>query len=159
VPALPPTPYRVVLDTNILVRGFINVESASGRILKACQQRRVVPLLSRALLHEYCEILGDPDLRDRYPVLEEPDVAVALKRLNYVSDWFPSVSARFHYLRDPKDSPLIELAIVGDGTHLISMDRDLLALPAGRDEAAKRFRQRLPHLAVLTAFDFVKLIE
>ena len=153
---MPPSDYRVVLDTNILVRAFINIRSDSGRILKACEQRRVVPLLSDPVLDEYRFILRHPNLLSRYPQLDQPTVAVALERLAYVSDVYRRVRTRFPYPRDPKDSHLIELAIAGGATHLISTDEDLLTLPRGRDDAAKRFRQRLPNVVVVQPGEFIQ---
>jgi putative PIN family toxin of toxin-antitoxin system len=153
---VPTNDYRIILDTNILLRAFINLDSSSGRLVDACQRRAVVPLLSGPLLGEYRFILNDPDLVARFPQLLRPDIAVALERLAYVSDLYPRPVAHFDYARDPKDSKLIELAIVGQGTHLITTDKDLLTLPTGRDEAAKRFRQRLPHIEVVKPDAFVR---
>lgn len=153
---MPPNDCRVVLDTNILVRAFINIRSDSGRVLKACELRRVVPLLSGPVLNEYRSILRDPELVSRYPRLEQPEIALALERLLYVSDTYRRVRTRFLYPRDPKDAHLLELAIVGGATHLISTDDDLLDLPAGPDDAARRFRQRLPNLVVLKPDEFVR---
>jgi putative PIN family toxin of toxin-antitoxin system len=145
------------LDTNIVVRGFINLQSDSGRILQACEQRRVVPLLSGPVLGEYRFILRHPSLVQRYPQLKRPEVGVALERLLYVSDFQRRVKARFPFPLDPKDSALIELAIAGKATHLITADDDLLELTKGRDEAAKRFRQRLPGISVLAPEQFVEM--
>lgn len=147
---------RVVLDTNILVRAFINLNSDSGRILKACEHRRVVPVLSKAVLDEYRFVLRDSKLLVRFPQLSEPTIAVALERLRYIGDMYRRVRTRFAYPRDPKDSHLIELAIAGGATHLISTDDDLLALNRGQDEAAKRFRQRLPNAEVVKPEEFVR---
>lgn len=154
---MPPNDLRVVLDTNILVRAFINLGSNAGRIVRACEQRRVVVLLSKAVLDEYRYVLREPYVLSRYPQLDRPEIGVALERLRYVGDMYRRVRARFPYPRDPKDSHLIELAITGGATHLITTDNDLLTLPAGRDDAAKRFRQRLPHLTSLKPDAFVRL--
>jgi uncharacterized protein len=151
-----PGNFRLVLDTNIIVRAFINLQSSSGRLLRACQDRRIVTLLSRPVLKEYRIILADEKLVSRYPQLQRPEVHVALRRLIYVSDNYRRVTARFSYPRDPKDSHLIELAIAGNATHLISTDNDLLTLPGGRDEAATRFRQRLPRIEVLKPDEFIR---
>ena len=152
---MPILPFRVILDTNIIVRGLINRRSDSGRILLACEDRRIVALLSRALLAEYRYVLADADLVARYPELEPKKVEIALERLAYVADVLKTVQARFHYPRDPGDEKLLGLAIAGGATHLITTDRDFLDLPAGRGDAARRFRQRLPQLAVLLPEDFI----
>jgi len=151
---VPPNPFRLVLDTNILVRAFINLGSDSGRILQACEKRMFVPLLSQPVLREYRLILGDPVLCSRYPQLDRPEVAVSLERLTYVGDVYRRARERFNFPRDPNDSHLIELAIVGRATHLISTDDDLLSLTSGSDDAARRLRQRLPNLKVTTPHDF-----
>ena len=153
---MPQSIFRIVLDTNIVVRAFIDLGSHSGRLLIACQQRRVVPLMSGPVLAEYRIIIGDQKLVSRYPQLKRPEVAMAIERLLYVSDMYRTVRERFAYPRDPKDSHLIELALAGRATHLISTDKDLLTLPGGRDEAAKRFRHRLPNTEVVKPEDFIR---
>jgi putative PIN family toxin of toxin-antitoxin system len=139
---VPSAAHRIILDTNIVVRGFINVQSASGQILRACQRRQVLPLMSRAILSEYRAILRRPSILEKYPELEHPRVADAIERLLYVSELHRPVGVRFSFPRDPKDSPFLELAIAASATHLITTDQDMLSLAAGRDDASKRFRQR-----------------
>src|SRR4051794_16174785 len=134
------------------------MDSTSGRILEACHERRIVPVLSRVLLREYNQILGHPSLIRRFPNLIGSDVAASLERLRFVADTYSRVPARFVYFRDPKDSPLLELAIVGRATHLVTMDKDLLSLPIGHDDAARRLRHRLPHLEIMPPREFVELI-
>jgi putative PIN family toxin of toxin-antitoxin system len=145
-----------VLDTNIIVRAFINLRSDSGRIIRCCQERGVVPLMSGPVLREYRDVLGDSKLLQRYRQLQRPDITVAIERLLYVSDMYRGIGVRFPYPRDPKDAPMIELAIAGAATHLISTDDDLLSLSAGRGEAARRFRRQLPHAHVITPELFVR---
>jgi putative PIN family toxin of toxin-antitoxin system len=139
----------VVLDTNVVLRGLLNEKSASGRILAACENRRIVPLLNRELMAEYRAILSDPEVVGRYPRLNARRVKVALERLAYVADIGRQRGRRFVFDRDPKDSKLIDLVILGAATHLLSTDADLLDLGTGRDEAAKRFRRRLPGVEVM----------
>jgi putative PIN family toxin of toxin-antitoxin system len=137
------TQYRLILDTNIVVRAFINLQSASGQILKACQERRIVPLLSRPVLAEYHAILRRPSLVDRYPELRHPRVKDALERILFVSEYHRRVGVHFSFARDPKDKPFLELAIAASATHLITTDEDMLSLSNRRDDSAKRFRQRV----------------
>jgi len=153
---VPPNAYRVVLDTNIVVRALINPKSISGRILYRCESREFIPLLSHELLSEYRAILKRPVLVDRYPQLKRPEIDVALERLMYVSDFYRRFNVRFVFDRDPKDAPLVELAIVGHATHIVTGDPDLLSLPQGRDDAARRFRHRLPHTQIVKPEDFLR---
>ena len=139
---MPSADFRVILDTNIVVRGFINLQSSSGQILGACQRRQVIPILSRAILSEYRAILQRPAILENYPELAHARVRDAIERLTYVSEFHRRVGVRFSFPRDPKDSPFLELAIAASATHLITTDKDMLALIGGRDDASKRFRQR-----------------
>ena len=152
-----PVSLRVVLDTNILVRALLNERSPSGRILRACELRLVVPLLSVPVLAEYRSILNDPELAAEFPQLEKRRVGAALERLRYVGDVYHPVRVRFELPRDPKDSKLIELAIAGRASHLISTDRDLLDLGTGRDDVAQRFRRRRPAIKLIKPDEFMKL--
>jgi uncharacterized protein len=147
--------YRVVLDTNILLRGLINMRSSAGRVVDACDRRAVLLLLSRPVLSEYRAILTDPRICARYPELTTDKVNVALRRLRYVADTFRRVESRFAYARDPKDEPFIELAIAGKATHIVTADADLLSLKSGHGEAAKRFRQQGPAIEIVDADTFI----
>jgi len=151
---VPSTEYRLILDTNIIVRGFINLESACGRILRACQRRQVIPLLSRAILSEYREILRRPAILEKYSELNHPRIGIAIERLLYVSDLHRRIGIHFSFPRDPKDSPFLELAIAASATHIITTDQDMLDLVDGRDDASKRFRQRTA-TQVLRPEDFI----
>ena len=150
-----PTPMRIVLDTNVLVRAVVNVRSASGRILSACERRGVIALLSRPVLREYQATLFHPELVRRHLRLDRAVLKAALARLSYVGELHRSVSVRFEFRRDPRDAKFIELAIAGRATHLITSDPDLLDLKHGHDETAKRFRRRVGGLEVLEPGEFM----
>jgi len=153
---VPSKPYRLILDTNIVVRAFINLESPSGQILRACERRQILPILSGEVLAEYRAILRRPLLLKRYAELEKPEVGVSVERLIYISDFYRRVGVRFPFPRDPKDAPFLELAIAGRATHLITTDHDLLALAGGRDETAKRFRKRAPGISLQRPETFIE---
>ena len=84
---------------------------------------------------------------------------LALRRLRYVGDVVHPISSKFKYSRDPKDEKLIELAIVGRATHLVTADKYLLALASGRGEAADRFRQRAPFAEVTDVVSFLDQLD
>jgi predicted nucleic acid-binding protein len=69
------------------------------------------------------------------------------------------VRAHFDYNRDPDDECFIELAIAGAATHIVTHDDDLLSLPRGHKDSAKRFRQRLPRTNVLGSGEFLREFE
>ena len=151
--------HRVVLDTNILLRGLINIHSAAGQVVDACDRRKALLLLSRPVLAEYRAVLTAPEITQRYPELTEEKVEVALRRLTYVADVVRSMRTKFEYSRDPKDEKFIELAIAGGASHIVTGDHDLLALSSGKGEATKRLRQQAPSLRVLAPGEFIRTIE
>lgn len=83
-------------------------------------------------------------------------VEITMRRLQFVSDYIRIPKVEFKSPRDPLDRKFIELAISLKATHILSFDKDLLSLPTSRAEAGRRFRQRLPQTAVLTAGEFLR---
>jgi uncharacterized protein len=154
-----PQALRVVLDTNILLRGLLNIRSSAGEVVEACDRRLVVLLLSRPVLTEYRVVLTDHKITERYPELTAEKVDVALRRLCYFGDILHPIRARFHFPRDPNDEKFLELAIAGRATHIVTADKDLLWLSAGHADAARRLRQRAPNLRVLDAQGFLHELE
>lgn len=154
---MPDSPIRLVLDTNVVLRGLLNTRSASGRVLEAVENRLVVLLLSKPVLAEYRAVLTDPVVVDRFPELNRERVEVTLRRFRYSGEYLRAVRARFGFPRDPRDEKLIELAISAKATDIVSSDDDLLSLPTGHGDAAKRLRQRLPSLRVMPPAEFVSM--
>jgi putative PIN family toxin of toxin-antitoxin system len=144
-----------VLDTNILLRGLLNIRSAVGGVVDACDQRRAVLLLSRPVLAEYRAVLTDSTMVALYPALVASKIDLALRRLRYVGDIHHALQVQFDYPRDPRDAKFIELAIAGNATHIVSGDKDLLQLASGHGDSAKRFRQRAPSVKLVDAASFL----
>ena len=152
---MPASLLRLVLDNNVVLRGLLNRRSASGRILEAFDRRRLYILLSKPVLDEYRAVLTDPDIVERFPELTPKRVEVAIRRLQYFSHYLRTVRARFGFPRDPRDEMLIELAIAGKATDIVTSDKDLLSLRAGHGDAHKRLRQRLPGVRILSPAEFL----
>jgi putative PIN family toxin of toxin-antitoxin system len=142
---------QLVVDTNTLLRALANPKSASRKVVEACERRKAIVLLSKPLLNEYRCVLTLVLAASSANQITTRDIELLVRRLRYVGHYHRTVRAQFDYPRDPTDSILISLAIDGKETHNISHDRDLLSLPTARTDAGKRFRQRLPHVAVVEA--------
>lgn len=153
---MPPSDFRIVIDTNTLLRGIVSRRSAAAKLLTAALNRSAIPLLSKPVLDEYRAVLTDTELQGRFPDLSPARVALTLNRIVYVAEVTRKPRARFTYQRDPDDEKFIELAIELHATHIVSADKDLLSLPFSRSDAGKRFRQRLPNVLVLESPVFVE---
>lgn len=147
---------RLVLDTNTLLSGLANRNSASGQLLKHCENRQVLLLMSRPVQIEYFRVLGSAEILRRNPEITWQSIDLVLRHLRYFGLYFGHVTARFRLDRDPNDQPFVELAIEGSASHLVTNDKDLLSLARGHDDAAKRLRQRLPNLRILRAAEFLR---
>ena len=147
--------WRLVLDTNTVLRGIASASSAASKVLHAAERRVFVPLLSKPVLDEYRAVLTDPAIMQRFPRLTPQVVHVTIGRLRYVSDYLPAPKIEFEFPRDTRDQRFLELAIAMDATHILSFDQDLLSLPISHSESGRRFRQRLPGVRVLRADQFL----
>ena len=94
---MPASPIRLVVDTNVILRGLLNTGSPSGRVLDLVESRLVLLLLSRPVLAEYRAVLGDAVIVERFPELTEERVEVALRRMRYLGEYVRTVRARFDF--------------------------------------------------------------
>lgn len=145
---------RVILDTNVVFRAFANSESVSGQILKQCENRKLVLVLSRSVLLEYFTTLTHARILEKHPSFQPKVIRRALDRIRYRSKYLRQVAVTFGFERDPLDAKFVELAIAGTADCIVTTDHDLLSLPSSRAVAGKRFRQRLPNIAVVTPMEF-----
>jgi predicted nucleic acid-binding protein len=107
-------------------------------------------------MSEYRAVLLHPTIRARFTQLTPRLVSTALRRLRYVADEYETTGLKFHFPRDPRDAMFIELAIAGFATHIVTLDRDLLSLPASSTDAGKRFRQRLGRVEVVQSAELLE---
>jgi len=127
-------PFRIVLDTNTLLRGLVAGAGAARTVRQAAERRRFIPLLSKPVLDEYRAVLSDKVLVERFPELTPELVEITIRRLRYVGDYIRTPAIRFEFPRGARDERFIELAIALRATHLVSFDEDLLSLPRSQTE-------------------------
>jgi putative PIN family toxin of toxin-antitoxin system len=114
---------RCVFDTNVFVSALLLPDSKPRHALdKALRDGRV--LVSFTTLAELHEVLSRKRFR-RY--VDEEEIRSFLAALTREAEWV-DVEARIQACRDPKDDKFLELAVSGEGTHIVTGDADLLAL-------------------------------
>lgn len=134
----------VVIDTNVFIGACLG-GGPSSSVVGACLRGEQVPLMGAALLAEYEEVLGRSILFkkcrlsevERYELL---DIFLGTCRWTRIYfGWRPN-------LPDEDDNHLVELAVAGGATHIITHNvRDLVS----RD-------LKFPDLAVVTPSQFLK---
>ena len=118
-----PPDQRFVFDTNALVSGLLMPNSIPAQALTWAGEHGVI-LTSLDLLNELRAVLSRPKF-DRYLTRDERDVFLAsLIRDSVLVDIVERVAA----CRDPKDDHVLELAVNGQATCIVSGDNDLLIL-------------------------------
>jgi uncharacterized protein len=114
---------RIVFDTNILVSAFLFPQSVPGQILDAVLGRYRL-LMSLSVAAELTEVMRREKL-DSYLSLERRDELVA--SLIRDSELFETVTT-ITACRDSKDNKILELAVDGGASAIVTGDADLLLL-------------------------------
>jgi putative PIN family toxin of toxin-antitoxin system len=116
-------PLRVVVDTNIIIRGTLSSTGASALLLEAIRRRRCTLIASREYLSEIHCVLSRPRFVHRYGITAHQRRRL-IARL-YTLALFVQPTGHLALCRDPEDDYLIEMALLGQATHLVSEDDDL----------------------------------
>lgn len=138
---------RIVVDTNVFVGACIGV-GASNLVIRYCLQGRALPLMGNALYSEYEDVLARTTLfnKSRLNAAERNELfdvfASSCEWVRVYFQWRPN-------LRDEADNHVIELAVAGRASHIVT--RNLRDLASG--ELA------FPHLKILTPEQFLKEIQ
>ena len=137
----------VVIDTNVFVGACLGT-GAANRVIASCLAGEHTALMGAALLAEYEDVLGRAALfvKCRLSVRERDellDIFLSSCRWTRIYfGWRPN-------LRDEGDNHLIELAVAGGATHVISRNvRDLGAA-----------QLKFPDIAVMTPAQFLREVE
>jgi putative PIN family toxin of toxin-antitoxin system len=114
---------RFVFDTNAVVSALLIEDSISRRAFDRASDRGRF-LLSLPVLAEINEVLGREKFR-KY--ITEDEAKRFLAAFVRKAEWV-EVNVKISASRDPSDNILLELAVSGEATHIITGDKDLLAL-------------------------------
>ena len=116
---------RVVLDTNVVLSALVFAQGRVAAVRNAWHEGLCSPLVSRATAAELVRTLAYPKFR----------LASAEQR-ELLADYLPYCTTvrmparppKTPACRDPADIPFLQLALAAKAEHLVTGDRDLLAL-------------------------------
>ncbi len=144
---------RAVLDTNLIIRGFLRPGGVSGRLLDLLAEAAFGLVTSEILLDELAATMRQPRLQRLGPFSEEEiermvrvvrRVAVRVVPGNYDVDVVPT---------DVRDNPVVACALEGEARFLVTDDRrDLLPLKT------VRFAGLLP-VEIVSAPGFLRILR
>lgn len=122
---------RVVLDTNVLISGFLYPKSIPGRILQIWQSGQFELVLSESIFEETKRVLQYKKISKRLRQLEitTEDVDNFLILLKFFSQFIaPGESVKVKLERDPNDEHVLAAYLAGQADCLVTGDQDLLSL-------------------------------
>ena len=137
----------IVVDTNIFVAALLGPGGASRSVLRACLDGRVQPLMGAALFAEYESLLKRESLFQRCRLDAQQRDALFNAFLN-ACRWTTIYYGWRPNLRDEADNHLIELAVAGGASVLVTKNvRDF-----------RGAELHFPGLRILTPEEFLKEI-
>lgn len=113
---------RLVLDTNVLISAALRRESPPRAVVDALRAENGALLFSEETFEELQTRLLRSKF-DRYVAQESR--LVYLAQLRAVSEFVPIAGAKLG-CRDPDDDKMLETALMGDASCLVTGDQDLL---------------------------------
>jgi putative PIN family toxin of toxin-antitoxin system len=107
---------RLFLDTNVLVSAVL-FGGVPGALVDAARGGRVEAVVSLHVLSEFIEVLTRP----RFGV-DEPTAMALAEEIALFARVIPLVVASGTWVSDADDDPVIEAAIAGGATHVVTGD-------------------------------------
>lgn len=132
---------RIILDTNLWISFLLTSNFSS--LDKLIFEKRAILLFSQELLDEFITVSNRPKLRSFF---KPSALANLLAQIDQHAE-FISIKSRVSACRDPKDDFLLNLAVDGNATHLITGDKDLLDM------------QHFNKTAILSISDYIQSVS
>jgi putative PIN family toxin of toxin-antitoxin system len=122
-------PLRAVLDTNVLVNGLIGRAGPPRQLLDAWLDRRYTLVSSLYQVQELDHVLSYPQIAARL-ALSQAELDTILAALLSQAEVVVTQLDLSGVTRDPKDDPLVAVAVAEGVDYLVSGNQDLLELAA-----------------------------
>ena len=116
-------PLVALLDTNVWVSAFLKPSGPPGQVVTARSRDKFSAVTSLSQLTELAQVLNRPRLLRR--VKYSPWEAARFVRLIAARATLVEISGELKACRDPDDDEILEAAVNGKATHLVTRDDDL----------------------------------
>lgn len=113
----------LVVDTSVVISALIGTKGPSREVLRHCLQGKYHPLISNALFLEYEDVSKRKKILGKCP-LTGGEIRELLNAFYGVCHWVPIYYLWRPNLADEGDNFLIELALAGNATHIVTNNID-----------------------------------
>jgi putative PIN family toxin of toxin-antitoxin system len=146
---------HAVFDTVTLLQAAANPAGPAGGCLRLVTENTVTLHMSADGFAELEDVLSRPKLRKKFPLLTDENVAGFVQGLRALAQVRGEVPTAFHYLRDPDDEHILNLAIATGATYIVTRDNDLLDLTAEGNADGVALKTLHPAVRILDPVSFL----
>jgi uncharacterized protein len=112
----------VVVDTNVFVSAAMSSNGASREIIRLCLRGDLQPLMGNALFSEFEDVCGRDDLFDSR-LITRKERSDLLDAFFASCLWIPIYYLWRPNLRDEADNHVMELAVAGNATTIVTANK------------------------------------
>jgi len=135
----------IVIDTSVIISALIGKRGPGREILRRCLLGKHKPLISNSLFFEYEDVSKRKQVITSCP-LTSNEINELLKAIYKICEWIPIYYLWRPNISDEGDNFLIELALAGNATHIITNNiRDF-----------QNSELRFPELKIVTPARFLR---
>lgn len=110
---------KIVVDTSVFISALIGPGGPAREVIRQCWQGKYRPLMGNTLFTEYESVIGREEIKARCPLTEE-ETRELFAALIAVCEWVSIYYLWRPNLKDEADNHLIELAIAGNASILVT---------------------------------------
>ena len=114
---------RAVLDTNIWVSSLLNPAGFPAEIINSFRKGDFLAIISEPIIAEIADVLSRPRIKNKYGITEADILELLIlieERCEHVE-----LSGDVRVCRDPEDNGIIETAIKGHASYIVTRDDDI----------------------------------
>ena len=141
---------KAVIGTNIWISALINPFGYPAKLRKHFENGDFAAVISEPILDEIVDVLSRPKIKDKYEITPE-DIRELLTLIEERAEYV-LISGDINICRDKDDNLIIETAIKGETSYLVTRDDDIKF-----DKKVSLFLSQ-HGISVLTVAKFLKLM-
>ena len=144
---------KAVLDSGIILQAALNRGGPAGQVISLLRTGEIEVYNSPLVYDEMEDVLYRSEIRRKYPRLTDGRTETLLETIKNTTRMVTHHFRSLDYPRDPKDEPILNLAIHVRADFIVARDKDLLVLEHSRD-----FRLLFPFLHILPPLEFLQKV-